>query len=148
MSTTDRFERLVAEHSAIIFKICYTHCNTPSDREDLAQDIAVQLWRSFGSFDGRSSFATWMYRVALNVAISFRRREGRRVQIVGLPDAQLLNVPATGTEPPEPVRRIYDFIEQLSALDRAVMLLYLDGFRAAEISEIVGLSETNVTTKI
>ena len=89
-----------------------------------------------------------MYRVALNVAISFRRRERRRVQIVGLPNAQLLNVPATNTEPPEPVRHVYDFIEQLSALDRAVMLLYLDGFRAAEISEIVGISETNVSTKI
>ena len=150
MSTTeqDRFERLVTEHRAIIYKICYSHCQSPGDREDLAQDIAIQLWRSFGSFDGRSSFATWMYRVALNVAISFRRHESRRIQSVGLPDEHLLNMPAADAEQPDSVRRLYDFIEQQNPLDRAVMLLYLEGYRYREVGEIVGISETNVATKI
>lgn len=143
----DRFERLISEHGAIIYKICHSHCRTPSDREDLAQDIAVQLWRSFGSFDGKSSFATWTYRVALNVAISFRRREGRRVQTDTSVDEHLLSA-TSDTEPPESIRLMYEFIEQQSALDRAVILLYLEGYRYQEVGDIVGITETNVATKI
>lgn len=88
-----------------------------------------------------------MYRVALNVAISFRRREGRRVQAIALPDEHLLSTPA-GAEQPDAVRSIYEFIEQQDALDRAILLLYLDGYRYREVGEIVGITETNVATKI
>lgn len=150
MSTTDqeRFEPLIAEHRAIIYKICRSCERDPNDREDLAQDIVVQLWRSFPSFDGRSAFATWMYRVALNVAISHRRREGRRVPSVGLGDEHLLYATSADSEQPEAIGRLYDFVEQLGVLERAVILLYLEGYPYREIGDIVGISETNVATKL
>ena len=76
------FEALLDEHKCILYKICHLYCRNPDDREDLAQEIAVQLWRSFDTFDPRLRFSTWMYRVALNVAISFYRRESVRTRHV------------------------------------------------------------------
>ena len=80
MTTPDqeRFQGLVEEHKKILYKVCNSYCRNPSDRDDLAQEITVQLWRSFGAFDQRLRFSTWMYRIALNVAISFYRRENTR----------------------------------------------------------------------
>src|SRR5271155_1987706 len=74
----EQFQSLVDEHRKILYKICNSYCRNRDDREDLAQEIVVQLWRSFKTYDGRCQFSTWMYRVALNVAISFYRREGVR----------------------------------------------------------------------
>src|SRR5579863_4394135 len=69
----ERFQNLIEEHKKILYKICHSYCQNPADRDDLAQEILFQLWRSFASFDERVRFPTWMYRIALNVAISFYR---------------------------------------------------------------------------
>ena len=106
------------------------------------------MWRSFARFDGRAAFATWMYRVALNVAISFQRREIRRSQPLVASDERLLNVAAAQRDEPEDVRCLYDFIDALETLDRALILLYLEEYRYREIAEITGLTETNVATKL
>ncbi|MGC2527525.1 MAG: RNA polymerase sigma factor, partial [Candidatus Acidiferrum sp.] len=74
------FQALVDEHKKILFKICNSYCRNRDEREDLAQEIVAQLWRSFPSYDRRWRFSTWMYRVALNVAISFHRRERTRIR--------------------------------------------------------------------
>jgi RNA polymerase sigma factor (sigma-70 family) len=71
----ERFQNLVDDHKKILYKVCHSYCRNPGDRDDLAQEIIVQLWRSFGAFDERVRFSTWMYRIALNVAISFYRLE-------------------------------------------------------------------------
>src|ERR1700722_1041283 len=76
----DRFQTVVDQHKKILYKVCNSYCRNRDDRDDLAQEIVVQLWKSFNSFDGRVRFSTWMYRVALNVAISFYRRERTRTQ--------------------------------------------------------------------
>src|SRR5580658_986021 len=78
----ERFQTRVDEHKKILYKVCNSYCRNRDDREDLAQEIMVQLWRSFGSFDGHARFSTWMYRIALNVAISFYRRESTRTRFV------------------------------------------------------------------
>src|SRR5580692_3179164 len=78
----ERFQNLMEEHKKILYKICHSYCQNPADRDDLAQEILFQLWRSFASFDERVRFPTWMYRIALNVAISFYRRETVRGQHV------------------------------------------------------------------
>jgi len=81
MTTADlqeSFQTLMEEHKKILYKVCNSYCKDRGAREDLAQEILVQLWRSFGHFDGRCRFSTWMYRIALNVAISFYRRESTR----------------------------------------------------------------------
>ena len=85
------FQSLVDRHRKILYKICNSYCRNRDDREDLAQEIVVQLWRSFGTFDERARFSTWMYRISLNVAISFYRKESARNRYILSDDGQLLN---------------------------------------------------------
>src|SRR5271157_712348 len=98
----EQFQSLVDEHKKILYKVCNSYCRNPDDREDLAQEIMIQLWRSFGSFDERARFSTWMYRIALNVAISFYRRESTRTRFVLSNEALLLKaVDETANRPAE-----------------------------------------------
>jgi RNA polymerase sigma-70 factor (ECF subfamily) len=144
----DKFQALVDEHKKILYKVCNLYCRNRDDREDLAQEIVIQLWRSFASFDQRCRFSTWMYRIALNVAISFYRRESTRARYVISDDERLLNaIDETATQPEE-LQLIYRFIAELDPLNKALVLLYLDGNSYQEIADVLGISETNVATKI
>jgi RNA polymerase sigma factor (sigma-70 family) len=152
MSTTDRqdaFLALLDEHKKILYKVAGTYCRNPADRPDLVQEITAQLWRSFDRYDPRLRFSTWMYRIALNVAISFFRSETRRSRGTVPAEDSILEI-AAGGEPEldENLRLLQGFIAQLDELDRALILLYLDGNRHDAIAEILGISETNVGTKI
>jgi RNA polymerase sigma-70 factor (ECF subfamily) len=114
----------------------------------LAQEIAIQLWRSFDSFDDRCRFSAWMYRIALNVAVSFYRRENTRTQFALSDSERLLSAVDETAKHPEEIQALYQFIDRLDALNQALVLLYLDGNSYLEIAEILGISETNVATKI
>ena len=148
-----RFEELLLEHRKIIFKVASIYARGAENRNDLAQEIRVQLWRSFGSYNAdRAKFSTWMYRVALNVAISQARR-GRLVptdRIDSLNEDHLETV--AGDEPSieqdEHLSELYAFVGQLDEVNRALIMLYLEDRSYAEIAEILGISETNVSTKI
>jgi len=145
------FETLLREHQRIVFKVVSVYARHPEDRRDLTQEICVQLWRSFPSFDEkRARFSTWMYRVALNVAVSQMRRPPRRDERFEALDQQQLD--AAGTvgiaEPDERVEALHRFIAQLDPLNRALILLYLEDRGYGDIAEILGISETNVATKI
>ena len=144
----ERFQGLLDAHKGILFKVCSGYCRNRDDREDLAQEIVVQLWRSFGRFDGRQRFSTWMYRIALNVAISAYRRERTRARHVLAADETVLQV--AGDAPPEAgeVERLYALIDALEPLDRALVLLVLDGQSHRDIGEVLGLGESNVGTKL
>jgi RNA polymerase sigma factor (sigma-70 family) len=142
------FQALVDEHKKILFKVCNSYCRDRDEREDLAQEIIVQLWRSFPSYDPRWRFSTWMYRVALNVAISFHRRERTRTRHIVAAGDHLLEVIDETKSPPEEVRLLYQFIEGLDSLNKALTLLYLDGNSYREIADVLGISETNVATKL
>ena len=147
----DRFQALLAQHEKIVFKVASMYCRQAEDRRDLAQEICVQAWRSFGSYDEARSFSTWMYRIALNVAISFGRSAGHRAKHVVSLDEDALGAAddsATLHEPEERVRALHAFIDQLDALNRALMLLYLEDRSYREIAEVLGITETNVATKI
>ena len=144
----ERFQALLDEHKRILYKVCHSYCRNRDDREDLAQEIIVQLWRSFGRFDERYRFSTWMYRIALNVAISFYRRETTRTRHVISDDEQVLDAVDETRNQPEDIRLLYDFIETLDELNKALALLYLDGNSYAEIAGVLEISETNVATKI
>jgi RNA polymerase sigma factor (sigma-70 family) len=144
----ERFQNLVEEHKKILYKVCYSYCRNPDDRADLAQEIVIHLWRSFGVFDERKRFSTWMYRIALNVAISFYRRESVRSRHVISGQEHLLEaIGDTGSEPEE-VQLLYRLIEGLDPLNKALVILYLDGHSYQEIADILGISVTNVATKI
>ena len=144
----ERFQNLWEEHKKILYKVCHSYCRNPGDRDDLAQEILVQLWRSFRAFDERLRFSTWMYRIALNVAISFYRRESVRTRHVVPGSEHLLEaIEETGNRPEE-VQMLYQWIEDLDPLNKALAILYLDGNNYQEIADILGISQTNVATKI
>jgi len=119
------------------------------DCADLAQEIVAQGWRAFAKYDPARAFSTWLYRIALNVAISFVRGAAHRERHSVALDESLHDV-AGDAEPEtdERVRALYRFIDQLDALDRALLLLYLEERSYREIADILGISETNVATKI
>ncbi|HTE56825.1 MAG TPA: sigma-70 family RNA polymerase sigma factor [Kofleriaceae bacterium] len=145
------FGELLERHRAIVFKVAGTYCRHPDDRADLAQEIATQLWRAWPRYDRARSFTTWMYRVALNVAISSLRSRGRRERHVVPLDERVHDVADDRVTDPDGDRRLRTlerFIEQQEPLDRALLLLYLEDRSQREIAEILGISESNVSTKI
>jgi RNA polymerase sigma-70 factor (ECF subfamily) len=144
----EAFQDRVEQHKKILYKVCTAYCRDRESREDLAQEILVQLWQSFGKFDGRCRFSTWMYRIALNVAISFYRRESTRTRHVFSDEQRLLEAVVEPEQQPEEIRLLYEFIAELDPLSRPLILLYLDGNSYQEIAEISGITETNVATKI
>jgi RNA polymerase sigma-70 factor (ECF subfamily) len=152
MDAADRdtqFRELLERHRGVVFKVASTYCRDPHDRADLAQEIATQLWRSFSHYDGVRTFSTWMYRVALNVAISFRRSGGLHERHMVAFDADLHDaMDEADFESDERVRALYRCIDALDPLNRALLILYLDERSQREIAEILGISETNVATKI
>ncbi len=152
ISDQDRFLALLEEHRKILYKVAGSYSRNQADRSDLTQEIVLQLWRSFGRFDGRCRFSTWMYRIAMNVAISFSRSEGRRLRRTEPVDESTFEIAATDGTPPEiadGARRLDRFIkDELDDLNRALVILYLDGNSHETIAEILGISATNVGTRI
>jgi RNA polymerase sigma factor (sigma-70 family) len=148
-SNPGEFEARLTEHRGIVFKIANSYCPGGEERDDLVQEICLQLWRSYPGYDAERRFSTWMYRVALNVAISFQRRESTRRQHLVPEGEEMLEVAgAQASEPDEEVARLYRAIARLDDLNKALVLLYLDGHSHAEISEVVGITATNVGTRI
>jgi RNA polymerase sigma-70 factor (ECF subfamily) len=146
----ERFLTLLDEHKKILYKVAGSYCRNAEDRRDLEQEIVAQLWRSFDRYDESYRFSTWMYRIALNVAISFYRSETRRSRRTVAADESILEIAdARATaEPDAELELLRQLIARLDELDRALILLYLDGNRHDTIAEILGISETNVGTKI
>ncbi|MGH7572576.1 MAG: RNA polymerase sigma factor [Gemmatimonadota bacterium] len=145
-----RFQALLERNRGIVLKVARTYCRDPEDRRDLAQEIAAQLWRAYPRYDETRSYSTWMYRIALNVAISHVRSASHRQRLVAsLDDDALSEIPdPTPHEPDDRLRALYRVIERLDGLDRALMLLYLEDRSYREIAEVLGISETNVATKL
>jgi len=145
----ERFEALVDRHRGIVLKVANTYARLPEDRRDLAQDIMAQAWKSFSAWDPARPFPTWMYRVALNVAISHARGSKNRDRHVAIDDGvEPIHDDDDAREADDGIRMLYRCIERLDPFDRALLLLYLDEKSQREIADILGLSETNVATKI
>ncbi|NSL87680.1 sigma-70 family RNA polymerase sigma factor [Chitinophaga sp. Mgbs1] len=153
MNTTDKQERFLTvlqAHKGIIYKIANAYCQEAENRKDLIQEITVQLWKSFDHYDSRYRYSTWIYRIALNTAISFFRKERRRRHAAELPPDDILEWADTDDrrETDDRLRQLQLFIAELKEMDKALLLLYLEEKSQREIAEITGLSETNVSTRI
>jgi RNA polymerase sigma-70 factor (ECF subfamily) len=149
-TTAARFVCLLEQQKRTLYKVAYIYCRDPEERRDLIQEMVFQLWRAFRRFVGRSSEATWTYRVALNVAISWRRRDGRRIRETA-PLEIVLNVAEADQAfdaDDEKSRALHALIEGLDEFSRSLVLLYLEGFDHAEIAGILGTSASNVGTRL
>ena len=140
----------IGRHQGIVRKVALSYSRNAADRRDLEQEILAQLWKSWPAYDEARPFATWMYRVALNVAISIARSQRwHEPEPASLDDdASALPGDDGDVERAQGVRELRAFIASLDELNRALILLYLDELNYAEIADILGISETNVATKI
>ncbi len=144
------FLSVIQANKGIIYKVANSYCKNAEDRKDLIQEIMVQLWKSFYNYTDQYKYSTWMYRISLNVAISFYRKENRRQQVLNPLTESILDLVDTrdATETEENIRFLQHFISELNDLDKAITLLYLEEKSQKEIAEIIGISATNVATKI
>ena len=146
-----RFLALVEAHQRLLLKVCWAYCRTSHDRSDLFQEIIGRLWAAFGKYDPNRKFSTWMYRVALNVAIDFRRRQQRWGRESASLDDDSTIQPGTAIEEARKQQQLHEFrelLEQQSDTDRPILLLYLEGHSYREIGEILGISESNAGTRL
>lgn len=144
------FIQLIEDNKALVFKICNVYCRQPADREDLAQEIIFTLWKGRGRFQPDHKFSTWLYRVALNVAISYYRKTKKSI-----PNLSLSDIPADQLAHHAPLKdeedkqqRLQQEIAALKEFDKALIILYLEEKSYKEIAEIIGITETNVATKL
>ena len=146
------FGDLLERHRGIVLKVAGSYAADPEDRADLAQDIAAQLWRAWPSYAPDRPVTTWMYRVALNVAISHVRGRSARGHHDTVPLDEDLHghaeAEAVDHERAQHLRLLQDFIRRQAPLDRALLVLYLEDRPQREIADILGISESNVSTKI
>ena len=144
------FLALLQAHKGIIYKVANAYCPIAEARKDLVQEIIVQLWKSFDNYNDQFRHSTWIYRIALNTAISLYRKETNRKKLAApLPDEILHAADSVDSnETATQLKLLQQFIAGLKDLDKALILLYLEEKPHAAIAEIMGISVTNVATKI
>jgi RNA polymerase sigma-70 factor, ECF subfamily len=145
----EAFIRLVDEHRGMLYKVCRLYCFTGPDRQDLFQEIIIQLWRSWPSFRGEARFGTWLYRIALNTAITGLRKKRRHIVLadpsflpVELQDIQY------SAEKEEQLQLLYTAINRLTEVEKALTMLYLEDKSYQEMEEILGISQNTLRVKM
>jgi len=148
-SAENQFVEIVKTHQGILHKVCGMYRHDPDDKKDLFQEIVIQLWRAFPKFKQESKISTWIYQIALNVAISDFRKESRKPKRVELSE-NLLNISDNiydnSTE--EQIKIMHHAIAQLSEIEKAIVMLYFEEKDNEEIAEIVGITQNNVRVKM
>ena len=148
MSKEEKFVQLIQQHQGLIFKITSVYMDNKPDREDLYQDIVYQLWKSFDSFRNESKISTWMYRIALNTALTKIKQGKRNPSGNGIENFSLKQPDDYDDTFEQQLKEVYVQINQLNVLDKGIMLMLLDGKKYEEIAEVVGISASNVGTRI
>lgn len=148
-----QFRRWLDEHAGLLWKVVRSFTEGPPDCDDLLQEVLLQVWLSMPAFRADSKATTWLYRVALNTALAWKRRETKhRERRDGLPLAlEIVDRRAVPGAPPpdqEAIDRLYEAVRALAPTERALVLLYLDGLSYAEMAEVIGISESNVGVRL
>lgn len=146
---SQEFHQIVEQHKGILFKVARTYCRNVDDRQDLLQEMMIQIWKSLPRYNDTFAITTWLYRIALNVAISFYRKNAKRDNL-NIPLIEQLSPihDEVSNDKQEQLNLLNKFISELNDLDKALMLLYLDDKSHAEIAVIMGISVSNVGTKL
>lgn len=152
--TRDQHEAFLAQldlHKALLYKVANAYCPRREDRGDLIQDMVLELWRAWPRYDGRAAVSTWMHRIAVNVAISAFRSEGRRIRD-GVPIEEFgMDLAAADRvldDEGDDLRALHQLIARLDAVSRALILLYMEGYGQDEIADMLGISASNVATRV
>jgi len=146
---SQQFNELVDRHKGILFKVARTYCQNNEDRQDLIQEIRIQVWQSLDKYNPEFKVSTWLYRISINTAISFYRKNKRREHEFIKLDQQLPQQDESyDMEKEDKLNLLEQFIYELNEFNKAIMLLYLDGKSHEEISKVLGISKSNVGTKI
>jgi RNA polymerase sigma factor (sigma-70 family) len=144
-----RFLQLIGENKGILYKIGKIYMDDAGDREDLQQEMILQLWLAFDSFRGESKFSSWMYRVALNTAIVFFKKKKRRPDDQQLPDhVEPTEEPSNTMEEEEKLAVFYRAVHQLGKVEKALVYLYMEDQPYAEIAAHLGITELNVRVRL
>jgi RNA polymerase sigma-70 factor (ECF subfamily) len=145
----DQFLDIFEKNIGIIIKIARAYSKTLHDREDLINDITFELWKSYGRFKGDSKISTWIYRIALNTSMNYKRKR-EKDRLFFLDDLKQIENQSWLIEQADSSHSevLYQCIDELNQLNKAIILLYLDGNSHDEISDITGISKTNVGTRI
>ena len=136
------------KHKGILYKVARIYMDAGPDREDLQQEIIIQLWKSFGNFKGQSEFSTWMYRVAVNTAITFFKKEKKRIDNHPIHSQ---DTPAAEAYNPYKDRQLdcfYKAVQQLKPIEKALIFYFMEGFSHKEIGSCLGISEGNARVKL
>lgn len=140
---------IIERHKGIVFKVARSYCSNEFDREDLVQEILAQIWRSLDTYNDSFKITTWMYRVALNVAISFYRKDKTTAYKHTEIEDKLMSYDMEAERANEQsLNELYTFINELSSVDKAVFLMYLEGESQSEIAANLKITISNVSTKI
>lgn len=151
MSTKEYNEivQLIEEHKALLYKVVNGYCADVTEQEDLIQEIIFQLMKGYVKFDHKVKVTTWMYKVAFNVSIShYRKIKTQQKYKASMPDNLVRVDEEYDTELDENLKKLRAFIDEFDALNKAILIMYLDGNNHQEISEAMGISVSNVGTKI
>lgn len=139
----------IESNRGILIKIARLYTDTPEDREDLIQEIVARLWTSYASFEGKSSFSTWMYRVAINTAITFLRKEKRRSETIETTETfPELTTDDKAREQAVQMQFFYRAVQFLTPVEKALVFYFMEGLSHREISSHFGISENNARVKL
>jgi RNA polymerase sigma-70 factor, ECF subfamily len=145
----NKFINLIKEHQGLIHKVCFMYEHDPDTRNDLFQEIVLQLWKSFPTFRGEAKITTWMYRIALNTAISGYRKQKRNIQTEDLHELHLnISENYAAEEREEDFQRLQTAIRQLSEIERAMVMMALEEIPYEEIAETIGITQNNVRVRM
>lgn len=142
------FSKLIKDNQGLIIKVSRLYTNSIEDEEDLFQEIVLQLWRSYDSFKGQSKISTWMYRVALNTAITLFRKKSKSPKTDELKDFHHSDFVEQDDEKQQQISLLYRVIKLLPKVERAIVMMYLDDQPYREIAETLGISEVNARVKM
>lgn len=144
-----QFLNLINDHQGLIHKVCLMYESDREARNDLFQEIVLQLWKSFHTFRGESKITTWMYRIALNTAISGYRKQNRHVRTEDLNELHFnISEQYSGDDGEENALRLQLAIRQLSEVERAMIMMALEEIPYEEIAETIGITQNNVRVRM
>jgi len=146
MATEQEFIKLLNAHQKIVHKVCNLYMDNKTDKEDLFQEICLQAWKSYSNFRGDAQFSTWLYRIALNTAITFLKKDKKQVQTKYNEIVPDITNDIDNIE--EQFKAMYKAIGNLNNIDKALVMLYLEDYNYAEIGETRGITSNDVAVKM